>query len=68
MVGIRSDWLFPPDDVRDLGNRMAVLGKDVEYHELDSPHGHDGFLKEWDQMTEAIGPFIAERIAHGSRS
>ena len=58
LVGIRSDWLFPPGAIRALGDRLRGLGKDVEYHELDSPHGHDAFLKEWEQMTEAIGPFV----------
>lgn len=67
LVGIRSDWLFPPDNVHALGDQFAALGKEVEYHELDSPHGHDAFLKEWDQMTEAIGPFIAARIAETTR-
>lgn len=63
LVGIRSDWLFPPTAVAALGERLAGLGKVVSYRELDSPHGHDAFLKEWDQMTKAIGPFIADRIA-----
>jgi homoserine O-acetyltransferase len=68
LVGIRSDWLFPPHAVRDLGDRLRALGKEVEYHELDSPHGHDAFLKEWDQMTSAIGPFIASRLAETASS
>ncbi|HKG29148.1 MAG TPA: homoserine O-acetyltransferase [Thermomicrobiales bacterium] len=59
LVGIRSDWLFPPSPIRALGDRLHELGKDVEYHQLDSPHGHDAFLKEWEQMTEAIGPFVS---------
>jgi homoserine O-acetyltransferase len=63
MVGIRSDWLFPPQAVQDLTRRLAALGKDVTYRELNSPHGHDAFLKEWDQMTEAIGPFITGRVS-----
>ena len=61
LVGIRSDWLFPPARSARLGDRLRELGKDVEYHELDSPHGHDAFLKEWEQMTEAIGPFVSAR-------
>jgi homoserine O-acetyltransferase len=61
LVGIRSDWLFPPGAIRALGDRLRGLGKDVEYHELDSPHGHDAFLKEWEQMTEAIAPFVSAR-------
>ena len=65
LVGIRSDWLFPAGPIRELGGRLRDLGKDVEYHELDSPHGHDAFLKEWDQMTNAVGPFVAARVGGG---
>jgi homoserine O-acetyltransferase len=65
LVGIRSDWLFPAGPIRELGKRLRDLGKHVEYHELDSPHGHDAFLKEWDQMTEAVGPFAAARVGGG---
>ena len=68
LVGIRSDWLFPPAAVRDLADRLRALGKDVTYRELDSPHGHDAFLKEWDQMTDAVGPFLAERVADARRA
>ncbi len=65
LVGIRSDWLFPAGPIRELGGRLRDLGKDVEYHELDSPHGHDAFLKEWDQMTRAVGPFVTARVGGG---
>jgi homoserine O-acetyltransferase len=44
MVGISSDWLFPAQDVKSLSRRMAAAGVRVEYAELDSSHGHDGFL------------------------
>lgn len=62
LVGIRSDWLFPPAAIRALGDRLAALGKSVSYVELDSPHGHDAFLKEWDQMTAALAPVIATHL------
>jgi homoserine O-acetyltransferase len=62
LLGIRSDWLFPPAEIRALGERLTVLGKDVTYTELDSPHGHDAFLKEWDLLTEALGPFIDRHL------
>ena len=48
--------------------RAMLAGRghsNVEYHELDSPHGHDAFLKEWEQMTAAVGPFVAARVAAG---
>jgi homoserine O-acetyltransferase/O-succinyltransferase len=65
LVGIRSDWLFPAQAIRDFEGRMLRLGKDVTYREIDSPHGHDAFLKEWEQMTAAIGPFVQQRVAEG---
>ncbi|MGI8476883.1 MAG: homoserine O-acetyltransferase MetX [Thermomicrobiales bacterium] len=58
LVGVRSDWLFPPDDVRALGERIAAAGRPVEYVEIDSPEGHDAFLKEWDALTRAIRPLV----------
>lgn len=57
-LGIRSDWLFPPDEVRDLARAIAVVGGDARYRELDSPHGHDAFLKEWDLLGHLLRDFL----------
>lgn len=57
-IGIRSDWLFAPQAVRDLTEALIAAGADAHYRELDSPHGHDAFLKEWGQMTDALAPFL----------
>ncbi|HEX3303139.1 MAG TPA: homoserine O-acetyltransferase, partial [Thermomicrobiales bacterium] len=54
-----SDWLFPPDAICQFAARTAAAGKEVRYDELDSPHGHDAFLKEWDQLTAVLTPFLA---------
>ena len=53
-IGIRSDFLFPAARVRQLANQVRQLGGNATYIELDSPHGHDAFLKEWEQMTAAL--------------
>jgi len=53
-VGIRSDFLFPAAHVRWLADKVRIVGGDATYVELDSPHGHDAFLKEWDQMNAAL--------------
>lgn len=53
-VGIRSDFLFPAARVRQLAEQVRAVGGDAAYVELDSPHGHDAFLKEWQQMTKAL--------------
>ena len=53
-IGIRSDFLFPAAHVRWLADKVRALGGDATYVELDSPHGHDAFLKEWEQMAAAL--------------
>ena len=58
LVGIRSDWLFPPDSICELAARAVAMNKNAVYAELDSPHGHDAFLKEWDQLESVISPFL----------
>lgn len=45
-VGISSDWLFLPQDVRAAAERFARLGYRSEYAEIRSDHGHDAFLAE----------------------
>ncbi len=53
-IGIRSDFLFPAARVRWLVDQVRAAGSEAIYAELDSPHGHDAFLKEWEQMTGAL--------------
>ncbi len=53
-IGIRSDFLFPAARVRWLADQVRAAGGEAIYAELDSPHGHDAFLKEWEQMTSAL--------------
>jgi homoserine O-acetyltransferase len=53
-IGIRSDFLFPAARVRWLADQVRSPGGNAIYVELDSPHGHDAFLKEWEQMTGAL--------------
>jgi homoserine O-acetyltransferase/O-succinyltransferase len=53
-IGIRSDFLFPAARVRQLAEQISQVGGHAIYRELDSPHGHDAFLKEWGQMNAAL--------------
>jgi homoserine O-acetyltransferase len=54
LVGISSDWLFPAAEVRALAERMQTTGATAGYAELESSHGHDGFLAEPDVLTPYI--------------
>jgi homoserine O-acetyltransferase/O-succinyltransferase len=57
-VGISSDWLFPPDEVRATAGRAREAGADAHYVEIDSLSGHDSFLKDWDELEAAVRPFL----------
>lgn len=50
VVGINSDMLYPPDECREL----AELLPNGCYEEISSPHGHDAFLIEFDQLNPII--------------
>ncbi|MBX6763783.1 MAG: homoserine O-acetyltransferase [Rubrobacteraceae bacterium] len=57
-VGISSDWLFPAAEVRALAERARRAGARAHYVEIDSPNGHDAFLKDWDAMEEVFRDFL----------
>ncbi len=58
-IGIGSDWLFLPGDVRTAAKRFAALGFNSTYHEIDSNHGHDAFLAEPHLLDEVLRETIA---------
>jgi homoserine O-acetyltransferase len=60
-VGIESDWLFRPQDVRDAAGRFAGLGFDSRYLQFHSAHGHDAFLAETKALRVLLAPHVAER-------
>lgn len=57
-VGISSDWLFPAKDVETLVQKIKTAGGKAVYRELESSHGHDGFLADADALQKIIQPFI----------
>ncbi len=58
LVGISSDILFYPAEVRGLAVEMRRCGVDARYEELNSPHGHDSFLIEFGSMERYIKTFL----------
>ncbi len=57
-VGISSDWLFPALEVRGAAEQAKATGAEAYYTEIESLNGHDAFLKDWDQLSAAVGPFL----------
>jgi homoserine O-acetyltransferase/O-succinyltransferase len=60
-VGITSDWLFRPQEVREAARRFAAAGYDARYLSLDSDHGHDAFLAEPAALRELLEPLLSLR-------
>jgi homoserine O-acetyltransferase len=54
LVGISSDWLFPARDVRGLAERAQAAGVNASYAELESSHGHDGFLADAESLAAIV--------------
>jgi homoserine O-acetyltransferase len=49
-VGIDSDILYLPAEVREWVSGYRAAGVKAEYREIASLYGHDAFLTEWDQV------------------
>lgn len=58
LVGISRDSLFPPTTVRALADRLLQSGVDATYAELQTDHGHDGFLVEEAQLSRIVNGFL----------
>jgi homoserine O-acetyltransferase len=58
LVGISSDWLFPAAEVRGAAELARRAGAEVCYEEIQSLSGHDAFLKDWNELRAAVGPFL----------
>jgi homoserine O-acetyltransferase len=58
LVGVTSDILFPDSHVQALANDLVRAGKTVDYWQLDSIHGHDAFLVEFEQMEPLLRRYL----------
>ncbi|MEO6098124.1 MAG: homoserine O-acetyltransferase [Fibrobacteria bacterium] len=58
LVALSSDWLFFPEQTRELGRVLLDRKKIVSLVELDSPYGHDAFLLEVENLSQVINGFL----------
>ena len=57
-IGISSDMLYPSYQQRQIHELLTRQGTPSWYAEVDSPHGHDAFLINVDQVSEPLGKFL----------
>jgi homoserine O-acetyltransferase len=54
-VGIDTDILYYPHEVRQWVSAYRAAGANAKYEEIASPYGHDAFLIEWEQVGAILG-------------
>lgn len=57
-VGISSDILYPTYQQKQIRELINQTGGSCEYFEIDSPHGHDAFLINLDQVGKPVAKFL----------
>ena len=60
VASVTSDTLYPPVQQRLLHQGLLEAGSGSKWLEIDSPHGHDGFLIETAQLSSPIAQFLEE--------
>ncbi len=60
LIAFSSDWLYPPEGSAELADALRAAGKDVEFHVIDAPYGHDCFLLEEARQTPLIRAFLEQ--------
>ena len=58
IIGVDSDLFFTAEENRETHKKLALTKENVTYTEINSVHGHDAFLIEYDQLQKIIEPIF----------
>ena len=58
IIGVSSDLFFTAEENRETFKKLALTKDNVTYNEINSVHGHDAFLIEYDQLQKIIEPIF----------
>ena len=59
IVGVDSDLFFTAEENRQTHKQLALTNPNVTYNEINSVHGHDAFLMEYEQLEKIVeGIFV----------
>jgi len=56
IIGVNSDLFFTAEENRETFKRLAQANTNVTYGEVQSLHGHDAFLMEFEQLEKLLEP------------
>ncbi|WP_396335962.1 alpha/beta fold hydrolase [Chryseobacterium soli] len=54
LISVDTDLFFPASEIRMCFEKLKEKNKNVDYHEIQSIHGHDAFLMEYEQLNNII--------------
>ncbi|GAB0156112.1 alpha/beta fold hydrolase [Chryseobacterium sp. Alg-005] len=54
LISVDSDLFFPASEIRMCFEKLKEKRENVFYHEIQSIHGHDAFLMEYEQLNNII--------------
>lgn len=57
-VAINSDYFFTPNENIKTHNLLSDLTNNLSYHEINSIHGHDAFLIEYESLNNILKPIF----------
>ena len=58
IIGVDSDLFFTAKENRETHKHLALSNDNVTYNEINSVHGHDAFLMEYEQLEKIIAPIF----------
>jgi homoserine O-acetyltransferase len=58
-IAFTTDWLFPPEQNREIVLAMLRQGIEASYIQLDIDLGHDSFLVDSPELFSLVRDFIA---------
>ena len=58
LIAIATDLFFPAKEIKETYHQLKKTSKNVHYHEINSDHGHDAFLIEYEQLNHILNPIF----------
>ncbi|SHM46850.1 homoserine O-acetyltransferase [Caldanaerovirga acetigignens] len=62
MVGIDTDMLYPPDELRSFIKQLNTAGGYGEYREIESYQGHDAFLVDFEKLSPILNEILETSV------
>lgn len=58
LISVNSDLFFPASEIISCYETLKINKKDIFYDEIQSIHGHDAFLMEYEQLNDILKPIF----------